>query len=98
VFPNPVLTDSSRAYILNLMEHITPSQDWGVSGGVPAGVTVALKNGFSIINGWQINSMGWVHGDGRDYLMAVLTDGNPTEAYGIATADAISAIVWNSLG
>jgi beta-lactamase class A len=98
VFANPVLTDSSRAYILNLMEHITPSQDWGVTGGVPAGVTVALKNGFSIIDGWQINSMGWVSGDGRDYLISVLTDGNPSEAYGIATANAISAIVWNSLG
>jgi hypothetical protein len=98
VFPNAVLTDSSRAYILNLMEHITPSQDWGVTGGVPAGVTVALKNGFSIINGWQINSMGWVNGQGRDYLMAVLTDGNPSEAYGIQTANSVSALVWNALG
>ena len=96
-FPNPVLTDASRAYVLYLMEHITSTQDWGVTGGVPAGVSVALKNGFSIINGWQINSMGWVRGDGRDYLIAVLTDGNPSEAYGIATADQISSIVWNSL-
>ena len=97
-FPEPVLTDSSRGYILNLMEHITPSQAWGVTGGVPPGVTVALKNGFSIINGWQINSMEWVNGDGRDYLIAVFTDGNPTEPYGIATVDAISAIVWNPCG
>ena len=97
VFPNLVLSDASRSYILNLMEHVTPSQDWGATGGVPAGVTVALKNGFSIINGWQINSMGWVHGDGRDYLIAMLTDGNPTEGYGIATVDQIAAIVWNSL-
>jgi hypothetical protein len=57
----------SRAYLLDLMEHITPSQAWGITGGVPAGVTVALKNGFSIINGWQINSMGWVNGQGRNY-------------------------------
>ena len=64
----------------------------------PAGVTVALKNGFSIINGWQINSMGWVNGQGRNYLIAVLTDGNPTEDYGIQTINAMSAIVWNGLG
>jgi hypothetical protein len=98
VFSSPLLTDASRAYILNLMEHVTPSQAWGVSGGVPAGVTVALKNGFSIIDGWQINSMGWVHGQGRNYLMAVLTDGNSTEDYGIQTIDEMSSIVWNGLG
>jgi beta-lactamase class A len=98
VFSSPLLTDASRAYILNLMEHVTPSQAWGVSGGVPAGATVALKNGFSIIDGWQINSMGWVHGQGRNYLMAVLTDGNSTEDYGIQTIDEMSSIVWNGLG
>ena len=76
------------------MEHVTSSQAWGVSGGVPAGVIIALKNGFSIINGWQINSMGWVNGQGRDYLMAVLTDLNPTEGYGIQTINDMSSIVW----
>jgi hypothetical protein len=30
-------------------------------------------------------------------LHPVLTDGNPTEAYGIETVNAISAIVWPSL-
>jgi beta-lactamase class A len=98
VFPSPLLTDASRAYVLNLMEHVTPSQAWGVSGGVPAGVTVALKNGFSIIIGWQINSMGWIQGQGRNYLMAVLTDHNPTEAYGIETINDMARLVWNGLG
>ena len=98
VNPGGVLNDASKAYILNLMEHITPSQDWGITGGVPAGVTVALKNGFSVINGWQINSFGWVNGQGRNYFIAALTDGNPTEAYGIDTINGISAIVWNALG
>jgi hypothetical protein len=51
----------------------------------------------AVINGWQINTTGWVDGDGRNYLIAVLTDGNPTEAYGIDTVNAISAIVWPSL-
>ena len=58
VFPSALLTDASRAYVLNLMEHVTPSQAWGISGGVPPGVTIALKTGFSIVNGLaQINSM-----------------------------------------
>jgi hypothetical protein len=94
VFPNGILDDQSRAYILELMKHVTPSQDWGATGGVPHGVVVALKNGFAPIIGWQINTEAWVDGDGRDYLIAVLTDHNPTEAYGIATVNAISSIAW----
>jgi hypothetical protein len=97
VQPNALLTDASRAYVLNLMEHITPAQDWGATGGVPAGVTVALKNGFAVINGWQINTTGWVRGDGRDYLIAVLTDGNASESYGIGTVNAVSGIIWRAL-
>jgi len=97
VEPNELLTDASRAYILGLMEHITPSQDWGATGGVPPGVTVALKNGFAVIDGWQINTTGWVDGDGRDYLIAVLTNGNVSEPYGIGTVDGVSSIVWNAL-
>jgi hypothetical protein len=98
VEPNSLLTDASRAYVLNLMENITPSQDWGATGGVPPGVTVALKNGFAVINGWQINTTGWVNGAGRDYLIAVLTNGNASEQYGIDTVNAVSALVWNALG
>ena len=97
VEPNSVLTDSSRSYVLNLMENITPSQDWGATGGVPPGVTVALKNGFAIIDGWQINTEGWVSGGGRNYLIGVLTNGNASEAYGIQTVDAISSIVWQDM-
>jgi beta-lactamase class A len=96
-FPSPLLTDASRAYVLDLMEHVTPSQAWGVSGGVPPGATVALKNGFSQIEGWQINSMGWVRGFGRDYLIAVLTDRNPSQDYGIQTVNGLSAIVWDAM-
>ena len=95
--PNGLLSDASRAYVLNLMEHINPAQDWGATGGVPPGVAVALKNGFAVVDGWQINTTGWVEGDGRDYYVAVLTDGNATESYGIDTVDAVSSIIWNSL-
>ncbi len=98
VEPNALLTDASRAYVLDLMENITPSQDWGATGGVPPGATVALKNGFAVIDGWQINTEGWVSGAGRDYLIAVLTNGNVSEQYGIATVDGVSALVWSGLG
>jgi hypothetical protein len=83
------------------MENIAPSESWGVSGGVPAGVTVALKNGWLPLSGytdWQVNSIGWVDGDGRDYILAVLISGNPTEEYGIETIDTMSTLLWNERG
>jgi hypothetical protein len=83
------------------MENVTPAQRWGVSGGVPAQATVALKNGWlslnSADNDWQINSVGWISGSGRDYLMAVLTTRNPTEQYGIDTIDELAAMVWDDM-
>ena len=83
------------------MENVTPDQRWGVSGGVPAQATVALKNGWLPLDGaaddWQINSVGWISGGGRDYLMAVLSTGNPTEQYGIDTIGQLAAMVWNGL-
>jgi hypothetical protein len=81
------------------MEHITPDQDWGVSGGVPHNVTVALKNGWLPTGGysWQINSIGWVRGDRRDYMIAVLTAADPGEEYGIDTIEHISSLVFADL-
>jgi beta-lactamase class A len=102
VEPNSLLTSAERSYALSLMENVTPDQRWGVSGGVPAQVTVALKNGWlpltSANNDWQINSVGWISGSGRNYLMAVLTTGNPTEQYGIDTIDELATMVWNAMG
>jgi hypothetical protein len=99
--PDPLLSGAQRSYVLSLMENVAPGQRWGVSGGIPAGVTVALKNGWLPLNDantdWQINSVGWVSGDGRDYLVAVFTTGNPTEQYGIDTIDALSSRIWTAL-
>jgi hypothetical protein len=101
VEPNSLLTNPERSYALSLMENVTPDQRWGVSGGVPAQATVALKNGWLPLNSansnWQINSVGWISGSGRDYLIAVLTTGNPTEQYGIDTIDQLAAMVWNAM-
>ena len=101
VQPNSLLTGAERSYALSLMQNVTPDQGWGVSGGVPAQATVALKNGWLPLDSagrdWQINSVGWISGRGRDYLMAVLSTGNPSEQYGIDTISQLAAIVWDSL-
>jgi beta-lactamase class A len=101
VQPNAHLTETQRMLALTLMERVTPLQRWGVTTGVPLQATVALKNGWlpltSEANDWQINSIGWISGRGRNYLIAVLTTGDPTEQYGIDTIDELSAIVWRQM-
>jgi hypothetical protein len=101
VEPSSLLTNAERSYALSLLENVTPTQRWGVSGGVPSQATVALKNGWLPLNradnDWQINSVGWISGNGRDYLIAVLTTGNPTEQYGIDTIDQLAAMVWDDM-
>jgi beta-lactamase class A len=99
VLPNPVLAPASTAYMLALMESVTPSQAWGVSSGTIPGTTVALKNGWLPVgDSWQVNSIGWVAGSGRNYLIAVMTSGSPTESYGMESISLIADSAWNLLG
>jgi Beta-lactamase enzyme family len=101
VEPNAVLSTPERRYGFGLMEGVTASQRWGITGGVPTGVSVALKNGWLPLDSddtdWQINSIGWVQGLGRDYLIAVMTTRNPSESYGISTIEGVSSLVWRRL-
>jgi beta-lactamase class A len=101
VDPNSALSTAQRDYGLNLMQNIAPDEAWGVTAGVPTGVTVALKNGWLPLTGetnWQVNSIGWVDGDNRDYILAILSDSNATEQYGIDTTEQIASDVWQLLG
>lgn len=99
LLPNQLLAKTSREYMYGLMRNVVSAQDWGVSAGVPADATVALKNGWlPRPNGlWQVNSIGSVSGEGRHYLIAVMTNGNATEAYGINAIERIAAAAWTSL-
>jgi hypothetical protein len=91
---------------------------WGTSCDPPdyanpaPGVTVALKNGWKFVPTcaaqddscpWQVNSIGWVHGQGRDYVLAVLTTNDPPGKgtfgldYGITTIQGVSQRIWVNL-
>jgi beta-lactamase class A len=101
VFPNHVLPNTARLYGLRLMESVEADQAWGITGGVPtAGTTVAVKNGWLPLQGssdWQIDSIGWINGHGRDYVLAVLTNGSADESYGIQTIQTIAQTVFKEL-
>ena len=75
-------------------------------------VTVALKNGWKYVPTcakqddtcpWQVNSIGWVRGKGRNYVLAVLTTDDPAGPgtagfdYGISTIQGVSQRIWANL-
>ncbi len=92
---------------------------WGTTCAGPdyahpvPGVAVALKNGWKTLPTcsppieecpWQVNSGGWVKGDGRDYVLSVLTTDDPVGTggvfgfhYGIDTIQGVSSRIWNNM-
>jgi hypothetical protein len=101
-YSNSVLNETNRNYGIGLMTHIEADQAWGVTSGT-TGATVALKNGWLPVavasnSDWQVDSIGWIHGNGRDYVLAVLTKHDTSEQAGIDTISKISQTVFGSLG
>jgi beta-lactamase class A len=96
---NPVLDKPSRKYALSLMAHVIASQRWGVPAGTPAGVTVHLKNGWLPLptHAWHVHSIGAFTSPRRTYMIVVLTENNPTMAYGIATIEDIAEVINHRL-
>jgi len=96
---NPVLSNASRNYVLGLMARVIPSERWGVPAGAPADVTVHVKNGWlpQPTHGWRINSIGSFSGHGRDYMIVVLSQDNPTMTYGVNTVQAIAEVINRAL-
>ena len=97
---NSILTAASRKLGLSLMEHISAGDTWGVSTGPQKGSTVAFKNGWSPLTStsdWQINSIGWIRGSGRNYDIAVMSSGDPSFAYGVATIGQTAQLIWDIL-
>jgi|CZKW01.1.fsa_nt_gi beta-lactamase class A len=97
---NNVLDTSSRQYALSLMARVIPSQRWGTPAGVPAGVKVHVKNGWLPLPtyGWRINSIGSFSGNGRNYMIVILTKNNPTMDYGVDTIERAAKVINHSLG
>ncbi|MFH9860972.1 serine hydrolase [Streptomyces sp. NPDC017202] len=84
------LSGASRTYLQGLMGQIAAGQRWGVSAAAD-GSAWALKNGWlprTATGLWDVNSIGRVTSGGHDYLVAVLSDGNGTQAEGIALVEA----------
>ncbi|MEU6220073.1 serine hydrolase [Streptomyces sp. NPDC047022] len=96
---NSVLSDNSRAYILNLMGKVVSSQRWGTPAGTPSGVSVHVKNGWlqRSTHGWRVHSVGTFNGRGHDYMITVLTEDNSTMDYGVTTIQNVAKAIHKDL-
>ncbi len=99
VTPNKVLNAASRAYALSLMAQVIPSQRWGVPAGAPKSVTVHVKNGWlpRATHVWRIHSLGvftWPKGWST---IVVLTEDNPTMAYGVDIIQGVARVIHRDL-
>jgi Beta-lactamase enzyme family len=98
VTKNKVLDGASRAYALNLMAQVIPSQRWGAPAGAPANVTVHVKNGWLPDPAlWVINSIGDFTHRGGAYSIAILTRDNPSMAYGVSTVASVASPINRGL-
>ncbi len=95
------LSEEDRAYVRGLMESVAPGQVWGVSASADPADTVGLKNGWvpRERNGglWTVNSVGYVAGVEREYLIAVLSDGNPGYVAGVTLVEDLVSTVTEAM-
>jgi hypothetical protein len=96
------LTDESRAYIRRLMGRVEKDQAWGVSAAAEEAGTSPLKDGWMQRTStwlWDINTIGQVRAAGHTLLVAVLSNGNATQAAGVSLVEtAAQAAVQAVLG
>ncbi|WP_067970637.1 serine hydrolase [Nocardiopsis trehalosi] len=89
------LTAEHRALARDLLAGVAPEQAWGV-GALGADAPAELKNGWvpRAADGgrWAVHSTGRVVLDGREYLVAVLTEGSPGYADGVALVEEVAAV------
>ncbi|MFD1935293.1 MULTISPECIES: serine hydrolase [Nonomuraea] len=98
----PGLRQSDRTQVLRLMERVQHDQAWGISAAARPGDKVALKNGWTprpfVHNTWAVTSYGRVHGPGRDLLLAVQTDQQPSHGSGIVAIEGVARLMGERLG
>lgn len=94
-------TSKDRSYLLNLMSRTIKSQSWGVGAVRSSTVRVEMKDGWVVLsndNLWRVNSVGHVKGNGRDYILTILTGKNRTMDAGVSRCNAVSKSVYSLLG
>jgi Beta-lactamase enzyme family len=87
-----------RAYAMQLLRTVIPSQRWGIARAVPAAWTLYFKGGWGSGTGAVDHQIGLLRQAGDRVAIAVLTLGNPSQRYGTDTEQGIAARLLHGLG
>ncbi|MGW3626385.1 serine hydrolase [Streptomyces sp. NPDC000880] len=94
------LTSVSRSFVQSLMSDVVTAQRWGISAAAEVENTVALKNGWlprTATGLWDVNSIGRIEYEGRTLLVAVLSDGQPSQQAGIDLVEQVATTAVKAL-
>jgi hypothetical protein len=67
------------------------SQRWGIPAAMPPRWTVCFKGGWRPANGWVVNQAAFLEGPPGRIAIAILSDHNPSFAYGTRTLRGVAA-------
>ena len=86
-----VLTGPDEDFGAGLLTAIVPSQRWGIPAAVRDGWRVRFKGGWRGTDlGQLVHQVARLERGDRELAVAVLTDGEPSQAYGIATVRGVA--------
>jgi beta-lactamase class A len=80
-----------RPYARRLLRTIVPSQRWGMPPAVPSGWTIFFKGGWGTGTGRVTHQSALLQNGSTRLAISVLTEWNPSHAYGTATIRGIAA-------
>jgi beta-lactamase class A len=79
-----------RAYAMQLLRTVVPSQRWGIAHAIPAAWTLWFKGGWGSGSGAVDHQVGLLRQPGARVAIAVMTLANPNHAYGKATEEGVA--------
>lgn len=87
-----------RPFARELFTTIIPSQRWGIPAATPPGWTVFFKGGWRPANGWVVNQAAFLEGPPGRIAIAILSDHNPSFAYGTRTLRGVTTRLLEAPG
>ena len=94
-----VLDGARRATARFMMADVVDEQRWGVFAPEEKDVHVAGKNGWGPLpDGYHLNSTGWVSGEGREYVLGILSTSPRGFRHGRETISSVARLCHDALG